>query len=213
MILEGLECIYNPESNITFGSCDITTTGKLSGHAFLQLNVSEPIHTVYLHAVLYRMSVTGVYRKFAIDLWENVCGWLDGTVKSSLLDGSLGKAFNYSDTNLNHKCPFEGYMYMKTENLSLSKFPFANINMDIVPSGSYRINAIVTDKVDGQWYVEGKVYFSVSGRPIMLWSAKQFRIFFELFAFSEHQFVYRAVNTWSLLTLLITLYTNPYWFQ
>lgn len=158
----GFDCSYNPETNVTFGSCNVTSTSKTSGRVYLQLNFSEPIHALYLHVVLHRMSATGVYRKFAIDFWENVCGWLDGTVKSSLLDATIGKTLNYSETNINHKCPFEGYVYVKTANLSLSKFPIANINMDLVPTGSYRADGIWCDNVDGQWYAGGMIYFNVS---------------------------------------------------
>lgn len=110
------------------------------------------------------MSAAGVYRKFAIDIWEDICGWANGTVKSSLLDASIGKLLNYSDTNINHKCPYYDYLYVKTGNLSVKGFPIANININLIPTGRYRAEAILSEKIYSEWLLATKVYFEISGR-------------------------------------------------
>lgn len=126
------------------------------------MNLTEPIKSFYVHFVGYRKFTANVYRKFTIDLWNDVCGWLAGKEKAPLLDFSLGRVFNNSDTNLKHNCPFSGHLYAKADNVSLSNFVVEHL----LPSGRYRIETTFTNGRYGPWLAKVNTFISISDHRV-----------------------------------------------
>lgn len=123
----------------------------------LHWNLTRPVHDAWIHGTWYYKFNGLTYNRFPIDLWENLCDWLSGKSKSYLLDWTIGRAINYS--NMNHSCPYHGYVFLKVDNMSVNNFPFEPETL--IPSGRYRVDL---DFTEGNRVPIGnaKLYFSVS---------------------------------------------------
>lgn len=100
---------------------------------------TDPVEDIWLHTVFYYKYNGISFFKFPIDLWENVCSWLNGTSRSYIMDWTYGRVMNYS--NLNHPCPFIGLAYLKIDNISVANFPLE----PLMPSGEYRVDVNITE--------------------------------------------------------------------
>lgn len=126
-------------------------------------NFTRPIKSLHVHAVLYRKFTANVYRKFTIDGWENICGWLGGTAKSYLMDFTVGRFWNSSSTTTNvKKCPLVDHIYFRADNISLETY-----GLDFLfPSGRFRLDVTYYENKGGQWIALTKGFFSVSEHRI-----------------------------------------------
>lgn len=99
-----------------------------------------------------------------VDLWEDGCAWLDGSGKSWFLDFTMRKALGYIDTNMYHKCPFEGKIYLKTNSIALNTFTIVE---QLFPSGRYMVEITFYEhRNDSQWFAKVKLYLEISDRRI-----------------------------------------------
>lgn len=103
---------------------------------------TRPINSIWVHAALFYKYNGIVYNKFPIDVWENVCEFLEGKRENKLfLNWMLARVLPY--TNYNHTCPYSSFT-IKAENISLDKtFSF---DKEILPSGRYRFDVSFTEK-------------------------------------------------------------------
>lgn len=125
------------------------------------MNFTEPVNSMYIHTVFYRKYTANVYRKFPIDLWEDICGWLNGTAKSWILDFSVGKILNQSNTN-SINCPFLNHIYMKADNVPLESFTFDFL----FPDGRFLAEIDFSNRKSGKSFAKAMLYFSVSDRRV-----------------------------------------------
>lgn len=121
-------------------------------------NLTEPIYDAWLHAVVYYKYTT--YRKYPIDLWENVCDWMSGKSKAYILDWTIGRVRQY--TNLNQSCPLEGAIYLKLNNISIEHF----VIEPLMPSGRYRADLNITGPNRRNVLLLSKIFFSISDHRI-----------------------------------------------
>lgn len=114
---------------------------------------------MWFHVVVYKQFDGEEFRKI-FDIWEDGCGFLNGTTKSIVMDHSFGAMMKHpnTETNLKHKCPYVGEIYIKSGNISLDSFPYQRL----MPTGNYRVESISTLTKDGPWLSRGNTYFSVS---------------------------------------------------
>lgn len=109
------------------------------------------------------------YKKFPVDVWEDVCDWFDNRNKTGwvnkskayILEWVLHRVLKYA--NFNHPCPFVGDVYMSCNNISQGDY--FNIPQ-FVPSGRYRVDMYITDKTRKIIYISGKAYFEISDHRI-----------------------------------------------
>lgn len=120
-------------------------------------NISEPIENAWINIEPYYKYNT--YTRIAGYIWENICEWFTGK-KSFILDYTIGSILNYS--NFNHVCPYIGYIYFKTNNISINTFEFPQL----VPSGRYRVDFNLTEGDRKRILIHGKLYFSISDHRI-----------------------------------------------
>lgn len=98
----------------------------------------EPLDEVFFHTVVYYKYT--VFRKFPIDLWENVCGWLSGSKTSFILNALLNNVLPFIHGNLT--CPMFGNYFILIKNISSTIYDIPSL----MPSGQYRIDINVTEK-------------------------------------------------------------------
>lgn len=123
-------------------------------------NLSEPLHDAWFHAVYYYRFNRMTYQKFPIDLWENICSWIGNKTKSYILDWTFGKVLQYS--NINHTCPYQGEVFVKVNNISISKFPFEQF----LPAGKFRIDINITSGNRKIVFAMTQLFISISDNRI-----------------------------------------------
>lgn len=135
-------CRQGNSRKFIIGNCSFKTAGRI-GSDTIEVNFDgiavEPIKEIYIHTVFYYKYMT--YRKFPIDIWEELCGWLDSKRKSFFLDIALKKVFEFVKHDGNLSCPLIGEyaVRIKTQSTTVLNVP------SMVPSGRYRIDVNVTE--------------------------------------------------------------------
>lgn len=159
---ERFTCDRNPNGVISYLKCDVRHIGRRRLRFDLAANITKPMTGAYMHLVAYYKYNT--YRRIAVNHWEDGCGWLNGTAKSFFLDWTLKRVQNYigADTNINHPCPYEGYTYLKINNISVDHFPLE----PLMPSGRYRLDINITESDKKTSIFSAKLYMSVSDHRI-----------------------------------------------
>lgn len=109
-------------------------------------SATEPIHQLWIQPNFYRQFSSNVYRKFTVvNLKVNMCGWLNGTSKSHMLDFSIAKYLKIP--KIIWKCPLNGYFYYKNDNMSFDILAF-----DLLfPSGRYRGETTHSRIIGSHW--------------------------------------------------------------
>lgn len=108
----------SPESGVTWNHCVIKHISRRNIKIHLENSFKEPLKTTWAHGVLYYKYTR--YQKYAIDLWEDLCGSLAKTAHSYFMRFLLGYVMQY--TNLNHTCPYYDHVILKVDNISMDRF-------------------------------------------------------------------------------------------
>lgn len=107
----------------------------------LSIYLKEPLDKMYVHSMFYYRFNGIEYKKFPIDIWEDICQWLAkrhdaAWMKKSkyfFMEWTVGKLLNY--TNWNHTCPYEGEIFARTSRISVDSFNIPQI----FPSGNFAL--------------------------------------------------------------------------
>lgn len=162
LIFERAICIPGNSTKAITKECFL----KRAGHIGTDLvnfswdfNVVKPITQFFLHVQFFFKYQ--VYKTFPVNLWENLCGWLNKESKSYLLDLSFGKAMKYLKYDGgDFKCPIKiGNMSIKFNNISFNEhFPI----LFLLPSGHYRIDVTITEGNRSIVFLQGNFFFAIS---------------------------------------------------
>lgn len=158
---ERAKCELNPESGILSSAfCDMKRISRKNHYMNFQVNVSKPVYSLWSHIVLYKQFSANVYRPFLVSLREDICGWLNGTAKNHLFDFAVAPMFKHANTktNMNHKCPFVGFHYIKNDNFSLDIL----VLEQLMPSGRFRADISFSSARQSPWIARGSIHFSIS---------------------------------------------------
>ena len=159
LIFERFVCEPNRESKLfSYFKCEIKQVSRRYLRYNIEGNLTRPLRSVHVHTVAYYRYNT--YVKWAIDLWEDVCGWLSGTKHSYFMDWTLKRLLNYS--NINHPCPLQGNMFIKVDNISVDKFQM----QQFIPSGRYRWDVNLTETYKGNVIFMAKLFMAVSDHRV-----------------------------------------------
>lgn len=121
-----------------------------------------------LHFVVYYRYNGIEYKKFPIDVWEDLCDWFSKKndaarikKKSFLLTEWILKRFsNYS--NWNHTCPYENEMTIRA-----ARFPISSIEIpQMLPAGRYQIDINMVEGDRKSIVHATKIFFSISDHRI-----------------------------------------------
>lgn len=128
--------------------------------------LKKKLNAILIHAVVYYRYNGIEYKKFPIDLWEDLCGWFKfhgnttQKMKFYFLEWVLGTFANY--TNVNHTCPYEGELFYRA-----ARFPLSSIEIpQLLPAGRYRIDVIVLEGDRKSIIHFTKIFFSISDHRI-----------------------------------------------
>ena len=116
--------------------CDIKHISRRDMRVNLENSFEKPVTTAWAHIVVYYKYNT--YQKYAIDLWENLCGFLDQKAQSYFMAWAVSRVMNY--TNLSHPCPYTENIVIKVNNISIDAIQIE----PLMPAGRYRIDINLT---------------------------------------------------------------------
>ena len=136
-------CIFKPLVHNTY-YVDIT------------LELIQEIREISVHFELYYRFAT--YRKFMIDIWEDMCGYLESHDSAKVRVMNLIFKNIHNLTNVHHACPYNGTVFIRSERYSFENFAFE----PLLPSGRYRIDLNYTNDKRELSYVSVQTFVSVS---------------------------------------------------
>lgn len=154
-----MECYQNRNGSLASVKCIVKRISRDNIKLNIAINLTAPVKDVWIHGVFYYKYTQ--YQKFPIDLWENLCGWLDGTDKSHFLEWTTRKILKYS--NLNHSCPYDGNVFVRADS-----YPMQNLLSfeSILPSGRFRVEINLTEGYRKRVFFASKLFFAISDNRI-----------------------------------------------
>lgn len=123
----------------------------------IEVDIVKPVKELFYHTVAYFKYYT--YKKIPIDLWINVCRWLNGSDRSVILEDTIGRVKQYIKYNETLKYPLkEGKMTLNWFNVSINeKLPV----LQLLPSGQYRRESTFTDRNRNVIIADAQQYFKI----------------------------------------------------
>lgn len=124
--------------------------------------LSETITKVWVETTVH-YKYTAHWHRFA-QFQTDICGFLNGSTASYLLDIVFSRLSNY--TNTKHPCPFSGTMFFRANNISAQFMSLPQI----MPAGLYRLgmNFTGTNQASNMLHflANWTLFFSVSDHRI-----------------------------------------------
>lgn len=120
--------------------------------------VIKPITEGMVHVSAYYKYNGISYKKFPIDLWEDICGWFDKRSKSFYMEWVMKDLIQYTNVK---KCPVDGYIYLKANNISVDSF-----YLPFMPSGRYRIDVVLTHNDRKTLLGMGRIHLNIPDNRI-----------------------------------------------
>lgn len=163
-ILRKLFCKRGTSNKLTIGNCSLEHNGHIGSNLIaVNINVmlNEPLDDLHVHTVFYYKYT--VFRKFPIDLWENLCEILNPKKGEFYLASSFSKIiYDAIQHNGPLKCPLMGSYAVKLANVSTDIFYLPSL----IPAGQYRIDTNVTEKNRNNVLLMSSLFVSVSDNRI-----------------------------------------------
>lgn len=126
----------------------------------VHVTILEPLAKLRLQmAVFYKHEE--IYKKFPIDLNDDVCAWLIGKKQSFAMELILKDAEQYVKYNGQLRCPLKGNLSIEFNNVSLNKhFP----HLPFIPIGHYIFQSIFMEGDRRNVIAATKTYMEITDK-------------------------------------------------
>lgn len=164
MIFERFECFAGNSTKVEVKQCwaNVSRVGRSSIsdgdriNLYMEIEIVEPFMELYMHTVVYYKY--RVFKKFPVDVREDVCGWLNKRKKSLIMDWTIGRVLNFINYGGNLTCPLMGNLTVNFKNMSLNeRFPMGSL----LPIGNYRIDTNFTE-ADQNSIIKSRFFATIS---------------------------------------------------
>lgn len=119
------------------------------------------LNIMQIHIVAYYKYQ--VFKRFPVDIWEDICAWFNTRKGSFFMDWSFKPALKYLKYDGELKCPLKGDFLVSYNNISYNKeFPL----IPLVPSGQYRLDSTLTEANRSIIIGFAQLYITVSDNRI-----------------------------------------------
>lgn len=126
------------------------------------VQLKKRVDTFWIRSVFYFKFNGITFQRFPIDLTEDICGWINGTARSFVMEVAYSKLLKYS--NINHTCPYDaGPIWIKVDSIPEDIFTF---ELSFMPSGKYRVDLDYMESPSSAPFMKAALYFSVSDHRI-----------------------------------------------
>lgn len=160
-----MECGTSTYCNPTI--CKVTRVSRNIQHLTVGCNLTETQHRMNVHVSMnYKFTV---YRKFLIDLHENFCDAMDGLYNEIEAKQNSARTVLLimkgitSKSNINHTCPYSGYVV--AQNLVLDEVLFPGY---LLPAGQYRIDVHIYNSSRNRTIIYPKVFVTIPASKSLL---------------------------------------------
>ncbi|XP_075167886.1 uncharacterized protein LOC142240052 [Haematobia irritans] len=103
-----IECDPNPKY-FTNHSCRLRAIDRYKTVVSMKTLIKDVLRNVSVNLALFARNDVNAYRPFLINVTQNVCSFLDK--KKSMFYMNAFMKFMTAYTNINHSCPFDGYVF------------------------------------------------------------------------------------------------------
>lgn len=150
-------------NKIEFGDCSIKHGGRIGTNLVIMnfnFTVKEPIDEPVAHMVFYYKYT--IFRKFPIDMWQNVCEILNPKKQVQFFSSAFKPLLPYIQHDGKLECPIMGSYAARISNISLDQFDLPSL----IPAGKYRIDVNITEKNRKNVILVTQTYATVSDNRI-----------------------------------------------
>lgn len=161
--LRKFNCKSGTSNKLTINSCSVNSSGHIGSNMIkvdLDIVFNERFDELYVHTVFYYKYT--VFRKFPIDVWENMCTALNPKKGPFYLSSAYQIMFPHIQHDGDVKCPIMGLYKVKVANVSVDHFDVPSL----IPAGQYRIETNVTEKNRNNVLLMTILFVSVSDNRI-----------------------------------------------
>lgn len=160
MIFERFICKPGNSTRIILRNCSMKHVDRIGSDRIsfhMEANIIEPIKEMHVHFTGYKKYQ--VYKMYPVDVWEDVCAWLDEKKRSFFMEWTLKRIWKYIHYNGDLKCPLKGNLTINFQNVSLNEqFPM----IPLLPSGRYRTDNTFIDGNHNTTIAFAQFYFAIS---------------------------------------------------
>lgn len=159
LIYEKLVCKRHPGSKIDQYQCLMKYIDRNHMKIDTWANATSPVTSVNLHLTLFYKY--NVYHQVGGNVNLNICDVMNKKLKlGPTLDWAFYVLSKYS--NIDRGCPYDGFVYYKTDNVSINEFA---LPLYMMPAGRYRIDSMVFED-NGRILFNMSSYFSISDHRV-----------------------------------------------
>lgn len=156
ILYEHGEIIVLDQNQISFAKMEFRPIAPNMYKHNMTIVLKRPITNLWVNYVLYHKYTT--YQKYLIDIWEDICGFWNGTAKSPVssivLENSTPLGFKY---NFPFKCPIVGTMQVLHDGFNASTIVFP-----LLAAGRYRMECRYAHTRKGKIIMEMHHYLQIS---------------------------------------------------
>lgn len=154
VLFEKFICKYQPGSKVDPKyRCIVKYIDRNHLKVDLWGNLTAPISALKFRLQFYYKYNS--YQRVGGDFNVDICEEFSKKERMSAIKWLLEKLSQL--TNVNHKCPYEKYLYAKVDNVSMEEFDYPQI----MPGGRYRIDTTLFED-NNRILFNTSVYFSIS---------------------------------------------------
>lgn len=162
VLFERFECGIKPGVTFATVECDVRKISQRDMKMHMRINFSEPMNDLWLHGVFYYRYNAHSYRKFPIDVWEDICAWIGrGTHHQTYFLKWTGQNVRRF-SNMNHSCPYSGSVLIKVDRIPVNSL----IMLPFMPAGRYRVDLNLTRGYRKSSFMINKFFFSISDNRV-----------------------------------------------
>lgn len=166
MKVERFDCKVGNSTKIILRECwfkkvDRSESDRVS--VSLKATIIKPLTDVFAYTAAYYKYQT--YKKFPVDYWDDICGWLNGRKPSLLMDWTLKRGMRYVEYGRELRCPLIGNFSFKFNNISLNeKFPI----VPLFPAGQFLFETNLTEADRKTIIISWRSFVSISDSHVKL---------------------------------------------
>lgn len=165
LIFVAFKCTRGNSTIVLLKDCIMKKAGSIGTDRLdmiFKTIVVKPLRGLNVHVEMFYRYL--VYKKFPIDIWEDICADFSGKKSSNYMNLFFKRFFNaikYDGGKL--ECPIYGNVSATLRNISLNEY-FPSI--PILPSGRYRADFTFTEGRRNSILVYTQLFFAISDNRI-----------------------------------------------
>lgn len=153
IFFEKLICKYQRGSKIGQYKCLVKYIDRNNVKMDVWGNLTEPVSSIRISTQFFYKYNT--YQQAGGTLNIDICDLIKNGKRSVVNEFVFAKLSKFS--NINHKCPYVGLIYGKSDNVSIDEFAYPQL----MPSGRYRVDSSVFED-NNRILFNFSFYFSIS---------------------------------------------------